>query len=165
MNTKPILLATDGSPIAGEARKEAFELAKALDAPLLVVTVWDVVYTPYAPIPPGTVVAYDDLKDEAEKVIADTLAAAEEFGIEVETILRRGNPADEIVEIADKYDVKMIVIGSHGWGTVRGLLFGSVSSAVLHDAMCPVLIARATDEELRDEEELELKRERLKVPA
>ena len=37
--TKPILFATDGSPSAAEAQKEAFELAHRLDAPLVVVSV------------------------------------------------------------------------------------------------------------------------------
>ena len=36
--TRPILLATDGSPSAEEAQKEAFELAQRLDAPLVVVS-------------------------------------------------------------------------------------------------------------------------------
>ena len=39
MNTRPILFATDGSPSAADAQKEAFELARRLDAPLVVVSV------------------------------------------------------------------------------------------------------------------------------
>jgi nucleotide-binding universal stress UspA family protein len=38
-DTRPILFATDGSPSATEAQQEAFELARTLDAPLLVVSV------------------------------------------------------------------------------------------------------------------------------
>jgi nucleotide-binding universal stress UspA family protein len=37
----------------------------------------------------------------------------------------------------------MIVIGAHGWGAVRRLMHGSVSSAVMHDAPCPVLVVRS----------------------
>jgi len=36
----------------------------------------------------------------------------------------------------------MIVIGAHGWGAFRRVVFGSVSLGVLHDAPCPVLVAR-----------------------
>ena len=41
----------------------------------------------------------------------------------------------------------MIVLGAHGWGTVKRILFGSVSTAVLHHASCPVLIVRGEPEE------------------
>jgi nucleotide-binding universal stress UspA family protein len=43
---KPILLATDGSPTATDAAAKATELAQALDAPLVVATVWQVAYEP-----------------------------------------------------------------------------------------------------------------------
>jgi nucleotide-binding universal stress UspA family protein len=39
-----------------------------------------------------------------------------------------------------------VVIGSHGWGAIRRLVFGSVSSALLHHAPCPVLVARLDEE-------------------
>jgi nucleotide-binding universal stress UspA family protein len=37
----------------------------------------------------------------------------------------------------------MIVVGAHGWGAVKRLVFGSVSLGVLHEAPCPVLVAPA----------------------
>jgi hypothetical protein len=38
-------------------------------------------------------------------------------------------------------------MGAHGWGTFQRLVFGSVSTAVLHHAPSPVLIVRGPDEE------------------
>jgi nucleotide-binding universal stress UspA family protein len=46
----------------------------------------------------------------------------------------------------------VIVLGAHGWGALKRIVFGSVSTAVLHSAPCPVLVVR--DE--ADEEEHEL---------
>jgi nucleotide-binding universal stress UspA family protein len=46
-----------------------------------------------------------------------------------------------IVDVADELDASLIVCGTRGLGRVRGLVLGSVSSAVLHHARRPVLVA------------------------
>jgi nucleotide-binding universal stress UspA family protein len=61
----------------------------------------------------------------------------------VETAVRRGSPADEIVRCAAEIGAGLIVMGSRGWGEMHAVLLGSVSERVLHTAHCPVLIARA----------------------
>lgn len=155
MNPKPVLLATDGSPTAGEATSEAIELAKALDAKLLVVTSWNVVTTPYGPVPPMALPALEDVEEEAKNILETTRMRAEEEGVEVETILRRGNPAEEILTVAREREPQLLVLGSHGWGPIRRFLFGSVSTAVLHGAHCPVLIARPPTQEHEKAEERE----------
>ncbi len=62
----------------------------------------------------------------------------------VETVVRHGSPADEIVRCATESGVGLIVMGSRGWGELHAVLLGSVSERVLHTALCPVLIARST---------------------
>jgi Universal stress protein family len=42
------------------------------------------------------------------------------------------------------------VIGSHGWGVVKCALFGSVSTGVLHQAKCPVLVVRGENTGIAD---------------
>ncbi len=49
-------------------------------------------------------------------------------------------PGEEICEAAHKRDVRMIVIGAHGWGRVGRVIHGSVSEYVLHHADAPVLV-------------------------
>ncbi|HEX5705353.1 MAG TPA: universal stress protein [Pyrinomonadaceae bacterium] len=54
-----------------------------------------------------------------------------------------GTPAWELLQMANRLDVDLITIGSHGHSTVGGrLILGSVSQAVLYDASCPVRVAR-----------------------
>lgn len=53
----------------------------------------------------------------------------------------KGNPEQEIVEIARSWDADLIVMGSHGRG-FWGRLLGSVSDGVLHHSPCSVLIVR-----------------------
>ena len=138
---KPLLLATDGSPSAAEATRKAIELADAFNAPLIVATIWEITYEPVG-LPFGPVVAdLDTLGREKALEIAERAAAeARDAGVEAETVVRRGVPAHELGQIAESRDAQLIVLGSHGWGAVRRLLFGSVSTAVLHHATRPVLV-------------------------
>jgi nucleotide-binding universal stress UspA family protein len=140
---RPILLATDGSSTAAEAAKTAIELATALDAPLVVTSVWDVAYEPmgfgFGPVLPDV----DRLgHEQAERIVEEAAAPAREAGLEVETIVRRGRPVEQICTIADEHDPNLVVVGSHGWGAFRRTLFGSVSTGVLHQARQPVLVVR-----------------------
>ncbi len=63
-------------------------------------------------------------------------------GVELRTSLLEGPPARAIVAAADARDADEIVIGSRGFGRVRGVL-GSVSHAVLHEADRPVVVIPA----------------------
>ena len=49
-----------------------------------------------------------------------------------------GNPADVLRERSA--DVDLLVLGSRGYGPLRRVFLGSVSSKVLHGSQCPVLI-------------------------
>ena len=63
--------------------------------------------------------------------------------MEARTIVLRGLPVEEICLAAERYEPRFLVIGSHGWGTLKHALFGSVSTGVLHRAKCRVLVAPA----------------------
>jgi nucleotide-binding universal stress UspA family protein len=56
--------------------------------------------------------------------------------------LTSGDPAGQLLRIADENAVDLIVLGARGLGAAHRLLLGSVSEAVLHDAQCAVLIAK-----------------------
>jgi nucleotide-binding universal stress UspA family protein len=145
---KPILLATDGSPTALAAAEEAMTLAVDSGRPLLVVTVFDVSSntTGYAvaPVLPDWT---DELREHAAAVLDDVREAAAAKGLHTETVLRWGFPVDEICRLAAERNAELIVIGSHGWGPMRRLLFGSVSDGVLHHAPCPVLVVHGPAKE------------------
>lgn len=141
---QPILLATDGSPNAADAGARAIELAGALGATLVIATVWQVSYEPmgmFGPVIPDL----DSVGGEQAKEVVERAAAlAREAGVECETVVRRGYPAQELCSIADAEDAQLIVLGSHGWGAMRRAIFGSVSTSVLHHAGRPVLVVPPT---------------------
>lgn len=155
MNGKrPIVLATDGSPSAAEAQEQAFELAKALGAPLLVVSVT------HATLPAVgySAYGYSDIVSKLteaehhrlEKLLADTTEAAEMEGLDCSTATADGVAVDEICRIAAEHDARLIVAGSHGWGAARRLLSGSVSTGLVHSAPCPVLVVRPSARAARE---------------
>jgi nucleotide-binding universal stress UspA family protein len=141
---KSILLATDGSPTAEEATKKAIELAKLFDAELLIVTAWDI---PYSTLGYAAVPVNGDLmmaaEEQAKKVAGKAAALAEAEGVSTQEVLLRGFPVEEICLAADRFAPDLIVLGSHGWGAMKRMLFGSVSTGVLHHTSVPVLVVPA----------------------
>ena len=60
----------------------------------------------------------------------------------VDTIVRGGAPADQIIRTADELEADLIVLGGRGKGAVEAIVLGSVAYSVLHHAPCPVLVTR-----------------------
>lgn len=63
-------------------------------------------------------------------------------GIPLQWHLAVGDAADRIVETAGRLGADSIVIGSRGLGAVGGLVLGSVTTKVVHDATIPVTIVK-----------------------
>lgn len=143
-----ILLATDGSPTAVRATDEAVQLALATGWPLHVLVVWRtpmIVGYGYTPLMPVAEMSEAE-KTAAAKVAADVVNRARGSGVETTFEVREGDAADEICAVARDRRAAMIVVGSHGWGGVKRFVFGSVSTRVLHEAPCGVLVVRAVQE-------------------
>jgi nucleotide-binding universal stress UspA family protein len=141
---KSIVLATDGSPSAAEATLRAVELARALDATLVAVAVEHVTVPTYGYYGYANVVTeLAKLEHEhVDETLARVKAVATDAGVRCEVVHGTGSISDTICEVAAARSARLIVVGAHGWGPVRRLLHGSVSSAVLYEAHCPVLVVR-----------------------
>ena len=86
-----------------------------------------------------------DLDQQAAKLL-DRWAAqlATKVG-RVETKLRVGHPANQILDALDvDPSIDLVVIGSHGRSGIKRMLLGSVAEKVSRHAPCPVFLARAT---------------------
>ena len=81
---------------------------------------------------------------ELDKVLERAATHLEDRITRVTKTTPAGNPADEILAIADAFDADLIVVGARGMRGVARLLLGSVSERVLRHARCPVLIVKET---------------------
>ena len=143
-----MVVGTDGSETAGEAVRQATELAQQLGAKVHVVSA-------YEPVSEGR------LREERQQVPGDlqwmvnpredvdeTLTAAAErlrdAGVEVATHAREGDPADAILDVAEEEDADLIVVGNKGMTGAKRFLLGSVPNKISHHAPCSVMIIRTT---------------------
>jgi phosphoglycerate kinase len=92
---------------------------------------------------------------EAERVVAAANVPLLRQGLVAHRqMVVEGDPASEILKLADEMGVDLIAMGAHGRTGVLRVFVGSVSRKVLDHARCPVLIARVPDQrEAADESE------------
>ncbi len=66
-----------------------------------------------------------------------------EHGLEGDTILLAGEPADEIVKLTEERKVDLIAMSTHGHRFLADLILGSTANKVRHVVEVPVLLVRA----------------------
>ncbi len=139
-----IAVAIDGSPTAQEALEVAIELAKAEGSELLVIAVAPVppvFVAPNAPfvpttMPVSTVPRYRELVEAAVR-------RAQEAGVaSVSGVSDEGTVVEAILAQVNQQRSDLLVVGSRGLSTAQRLLLGSVSTALVNHAPCPVLVVR-----------------------
>jgi len=72
--------------------------------------------------------------------LEDLVREVESRDLPVESMIRFGRPADEIVKAVDEADLDMLVLGSHGHGGVEGIIRGETVASVHHNVRIPLLI-------------------------
>jgi nucleotide-binding universal stress UspA family protein len=99
------------------------------------------------PNPPRSVAAAgispQQLADQMESEAASHLrevAAALPQDLSITTVVRHGDPAEEILALLREQPFDVLFMGARGRGRVTGALLGSVSSAVLHHSPVPVIV-------------------------
>jgi nucleotide-binding universal stress UspA family protein len=143
-----IVVGTDGSETAGEAVRQATDLAKAVGAQVHVVSAFEPVGNQR--LREERTQVPDDMQwmvNVREDVEATLRAAADrigEAGVQVETYPRQGDPADAILDVAEEQNADLIVVGNKGMTGAKRFLLGSVPNKVSHHAPCSVLIIRTT---------------------
>jgi nucleotide-binding universal stress UspA family protein len=139
---------TDGSETAGEAVRQATDLAKAVGARIHLVSAFEPVGNQR--LREERTQVPDDMQwmvNAREDVDATLREAAEqigETGVEVETFARQGDPADAILDVAEEQNADLIIVGNKGMTGAKRFLLGSVPNKVSHHAPCSVMIIRTT---------------------
>ncbi len=135
-----ILCPIDFSEFSQHALDHAAAIARWYDATITVLHV--VAVTPPSgavrgPLFPPVVLAPEDL--EQFRVATEEFARAETGDVRIVAVARDGNPAAEIVRMAESMPANLIVLGTHGRSGFERLVLGSVTERILRKAVCPVL--------------------------
>jgi nucleotide-binding universal stress UspA family protein len=80
--------------------------------------------------------------EQGENILSKCSETAKNRGLIVNTVLLKGNPASIILDFCreGKYDV--IIMGNRGMGKLKEVILGSVSSKILHNSSCPILVIK-----------------------
>jgi nucleotide-binding universal stress UspA family protein len=142
---KHILIATDGSTLAGKAVSAGLALAKELNAKVSAVNAtepWSTMVTGEAALN-FPIEEYEKAGAEnAERVLSDVRAEAAKLGIDCQTIHVNDFPAEAIVATARSRGCDLIIMASHGRRGLARALLGSQAVQVLTYSPVPVLICR-----------------------
>ena len=137
-----LLVAVDFSDPTEQILKVATRLAQSLDASVWLVHVAE---------PDPDFVGYDAGPDvvrdqvarkfrEEHRVLQRLAAAMRDDNIEAKAILAQGATVQTLLELAERQESDLIVVGSHGRGMVAEMLMGSVSTGLIRRASCPVTV-------------------------
>ena len=81
-----------------------------------------------------------EIERATSSVVEPAAALLKEAGIEFETVVRHGPPAETLIELAEKHGVQQIVIGRRGQSKIKSLLFGSVAGNLVQTSPVPVVV-------------------------
>ena len=124
-----IVVGVDGSPESDEAMHVGYEEARIRDGELMVVHAWQ--YPPFGPA-----------RDDRRKAEEQPAASVERFRVEADPVVPIteklvGGDARQAL-VAESAGADLVVVGTRGLGRVSAAVLGSVSTYLLHHALCPV---------------------------
>lgn len=138
-NRLPVVVGIDGSSTSVQATEIAFDEASWRGVDLIAL---------HAGADGSALQLPDEewaaLKAGSEAVLAECLAGFQERypDVTVHRLLVLDRPAKHLIEHSKS--AQLVVVGSHGRGGFAGMLLGSVSTAVVHGARTPVIVARSS---------------------
>ena len=90
---------------------------------------------------------YKVMRERAHQELDKLIGLLPQVKAQADLYVTRGHPAKKIVEVAEKENADLIVMGTHGTSGLGHALLGSVSDKVIRQAPCPVLLVRHTAHE------------------
>lgn len=124
-----VLLATDGSKSSTKAVRFLVEELRPENIEVVLVHV-----IPF--------LRYPEVKEAGQALLDGDAERLVKAGYAVNGMLKLGHPADEIIKMADRQKVDLLVAGAKGLGAIARFFLGSVSTKVVQHSHCSVLVVR-----------------------
>ena len=140
MNIEQILNPVDGSEHSIRSTRYAIELAKLLDARIILMHCH--ARFPIVLAEPYFQKAINEINKASEELVEPFIEMLEKEEVKFDVRILEGTPGNRIPEVARIEKIDMIVMGSRGVTDFAGLFLGSVAHQVLHKSDCPVFITK-----------------------
>ncbi len=134
-----ILVAIDGSESAKKAFTKSIYLALKCNSKL------DLVHVVSCELGRDSATTFElieQLQTKAKLILEEYRQVAIKNNIPIEVMIKQGDPAQIIIEIANTENYDLIITGSRGMSAFKELLVGSVTLKVIHHVNCPVMVVR-----------------------
>lgn len=142
-----ILVAIDESPQSAAALDLALELGKTLKSRITLVHALDPAAIASTADDAGAAsvmeIELDELQSAGKELLEATSQRVRDAGLEVESIVRDGIPAQTILDTATRANCDLIVMGTHGRHGIERFFIGSCAEQVLRESPVPVLVKRS----------------------
>ncbi len=145
INLKKILCPIDHSDCSKEALKYAVSFAMKDEAKLYLLHVIDIRSFDESLDTMTRQMPDDETIKQLKTKLFECVPEEIRNDMQVEALVVQGIPFAEIISIAKKNKVDMIVMGTHGRTGLAHIMIGSVSEKVVRKAHCPVLTVRQSD--------------------
>ena len=143
---RKILIATDGSKLAGEAVKHGIAFAKALGAKITALTVTEPfpVFAVNPAVLTDTPATYEvHARQYADSILSTVSDAAKAAGVACRIVhAENAHPYEAIIKTAQTQGCDLILMASHGRRGVSAIVLGSETLKVLTHSKIPVLVYR-----------------------
>ncbi len=137
-----ILVAVDGSAHSLKGVKHAATIVKAIGARLELVNVLPPILLSPSIYGEAIKKIEEGNRLAAEDILRAARLEAVQVGVDVETKMANGSPAEALADLAQGDDVWGVVIGAKGHSAVSRVLLGSVTDRLVHICPRPVLVVR-----------------------
>jgi nucleotide-binding universal stress UspA family protein len=134
---KKILVCLDGSSFSEQVLRFVSEEATAASKKLVLLHVANTATM----LPEPDQVAAE--KAKAKTYLNKKAGVLKEMGIDTECVVIVGDPGPTIVDYAEKSDIDLIAIATHGRSGITRMIFGSVAEYVIRNSKLPILLIRS----------------------
>lgn len=143
---KKILVAVDGSEMSEKVLQKARVIAEKFESEVLILTVVKRVrlVNYHVGADPALTAQMDrELEQNAQTTLERAKKAFDNYPAKYETLLAYGEPAEEILVLAEREKPELLIMGNRGLGGFGRVMLGSVSTKVLHHIHCDMMIVKA----------------------